>query len=193
MDVHGAGAQRSDPKTGRPTSRGPQGDMIRVNNYVRCVRGGSVKIRTSTPSEDKSKYPYNLKVYRGVSQEGQRGSEGISRPRFGGRGFVERLDRYGDGKISRSEFDGPKDRFDYHDRNYDGYLTEDEAPKGPPPGGGRLSVRTSKTNRPFRLTSRLLATLNSDPDPQRSVSIEKWCCIIGLQTVYSMYIQSDIF
>jgi hypothetical protein len=137
MDVHGAGAQRSDPKTGRPTSRGPQGDMIRVNNYVRCVRGGSVKIRTSTPSEDKSKYPYNLKIYRGVSQEGQRGSEGISRPRFGGRGFVERLDRNGDDKISRSEFDGPKDRFDYHDRNYDGYLTEDEAPKGPPPGGGR--------------------------------------------------------
>ena len=46
MDVHGAGAQRSDPKIGRPTSRGPQGDMLRVNNYVRCVRGGSVKIRT---------------------------------------------------------------------------------------------------------------------------------------------------
>jgi hypothetical protein len=46
MDVHGAGAQRSDPKIGRPTSRGPQGDMIRANNYVRCVRGGSVKIRT---------------------------------------------------------------------------------------------------------------------------------------------------
>ena len=38
MDVHGAGAQRSDPKTGSPTSRGPQGDMIRVDNYVRCVR-----------------------------------------------------------------------------------------------------------------------------------------------------------
>ena len=38
MDVHGAGAQRSDPKAGRPTFRGPQGDAIRGENYVRCVR-----------------------------------------------------------------------------------------------------------------------------------------------------------
>ena len=42
-DVHGAGAQRSDPKTGDPANfphgRGPQGDVIRINNFVRCVRG----------------------------------------------------------------------------------------------------------------------------------------------------------
>jgi len=42
MDVHGAGAQRSDPKSGNPTDfpqgRGPQGDAIRIYNYVRCVR-----------------------------------------------------------------------------------------------------------------------------------------------------------
>jgi len=41
MDVHGAGAQRSDPKAGEATSRGPQGDMIRVDNYIRVVRGRS--------------------------------------------------------------------------------------------------------------------------------------------------------
>ena len=44
LDVHGAGAQRSDPKTGDPAwypyGRGPQGDQIRIYNYVRCVRGG---------------------------------------------------------------------------------------------------------------------------------------------------------
>lgn len=44
MDVHGAGAQRSDPKTGNaseyPQGHGPQGDVVRVDNYVRCVRGG---------------------------------------------------------------------------------------------------------------------------------------------------------
>ena len=137
MDVHGAGAQRSDPKTGRPTFHGPQGDSIRVKNSVRCVRGGLVKIRTSAPSENKSKYPYNVKIYRGVSQEGQRGSKGKYRPPRGRRRFVERLDGNGDGRISRSEFDGPKDRFDFHDRNDDGYLTEDEAPKGPPPRGHR--------------------------------------------------------
>ncbi len=42
MDVHGAGAQRSDPKAGNPAAfphgRGPQGDVIRIYNYVRCVR-----------------------------------------------------------------------------------------------------------------------------------------------------------
>ncbi|MBU1343188.1 MAG: DUF1566 domain-containing protein [Proteobacteria bacterium] len=46
MDVHGAGAQRSDPKTGSPAlGHGPQGDARRVLNYVRCVRGGSVPIK----------------------------------------------------------------------------------------------------------------------------------------------------
>jgi len=42
MDVHGAGAQRSDPKVGNPADfpqgRGPQGDVIRIMNYVRIVR-----------------------------------------------------------------------------------------------------------------------------------------------------------
>ncbi len=57
LDVHGAGAQRSDPKTkmsisnlghgyllaptaqgGWATVHGPQGDVVRSLNYVRCVR-----------------------------------------------------------------------------------------------------------------------------------------------------------
>ncbi len=42
MDVHGAGAQRSDPKAGDPKDypqgHGPQGDVIRIYNYVRLVR-----------------------------------------------------------------------------------------------------------------------------------------------------------
>ncbi len=42
MDVHGAGAQRSDPKSGNsddyPEYWGPQGDVRYVFNYVRCVR-----------------------------------------------------------------------------------------------------------------------------------------------------------
>ncbi|MBN2541914.1 DUF1566 domain-containing protein [bacterium] len=57
VDVHGAGCQRSEPKSGSPSSylvapgavdslgnpvygRGPQGDVIRIYNYVRCVREG---------------------------------------------------------------------------------------------------------------------------------------------------------
>ena len=138
IDVHGAGAQRSDPKTGKPAmARGPQGDVRRVYNYVRCVRVGSVKIKRSAVSENKNEYPYNVKISEGVRQEGQRDSREIRRTPARRRGFVERLDRNGDGKVSRMEFDGPKHRFDYHDKNNDGYLTEDEAPKGPPPRNGR--------------------------------------------------------
>jgi len=42
QDVHGAGCQRSDPKTGDPSDypfgRGPQGDAVRIYNFVRAVR-----------------------------------------------------------------------------------------------------------------------------------------------------------
>ncbi len=62
IDVHGAGAQRSDPKIGSadnyPTGHGPQGDTIRVDNYVRCVRGGAefvdVKNTVSSSSNNNS-------------------------------------------------------------------------------------------------------------------------------------------
>ncbi len=51
MDVHGAGAQRSDPKTGSaadwPTGHGPQGDAIRVDNYVRCVTDSNTSVNTN--------------------------------------------------------------------------------------------------------------------------------------------------
>jgi hypothetical protein len=51
MDVHGAGAQRSDPKTGSPddwpTGHGPQGDAIRIENFVRCVTEGKWDEMTS--------------------------------------------------------------------------------------------------------------------------------------------------
>ena len=56
MDVHGAGAQRSDPKSSDgysefPYSHGPQGDSIRIYNYVRCVtdaEDNSISIVTDT-------------------------------------------------------------------------------------------------------------------------------------------------
>jgi hypothetical protein len=44
VDVHGAGAQRSDPKSGDssslPLGMGPQGDIQRSDNFSRCVSGG---------------------------------------------------------------------------------------------------------------------------------------------------------
>ncbi|MBF0102789.1 MAG: DUF1566 domain-containing protein [Desulfobacterales bacterium] len=48
LDVHGAGAQRSDPKTGSassyPYGHGPQGDVIRIDNFVRCVRDVTTEV-----------------------------------------------------------------------------------------------------------------------------------------------------
>lgn len=42
LDVHGAGSQRSDPKVGSaedyPQGHGPQGDVVRIHNFVRLVR-----------------------------------------------------------------------------------------------------------------------------------------------------------
>lgn len=53
MDVHGAGSQRSDPKSGDPSrfpfGRGPQGDVIRIYNFVRCVRGSAAESRAIGP------------------------------------------------------------------------------------------------------------------------------------------------
>jgi hypothetical protein len=47
VDVHGAGAQRSDPKAGNPSEypygNGPQGDAIRITNYVRLVRDANTR------------------------------------------------------------------------------------------------------------------------------------------------------
>ncbi len=55
--------------------------------------------------------------------------------------FVARLDRDGNGLVSREEFDGPAERFPDHDTDGDGFISADEAPYGPPqrrgvPGGG---------------------------------------------------------
>jgi hypothetical protein len=62
IDVHGAGAQRSDPKTGNPanfpTGFGPQGDAIRIYNYVRLVRTATTSSGLNQKSENES-----IKVY----------------------------------------------------------------------------------------------------------------------------------
>ncbi len=56
LDVHGAGCQRSDPKAGDPADypqgHGPQGDVIRIYNFVRCVRGGATRTEDTSPASD---------------------------------------------------------------------------------------------------------------------------------------------
>jgi hypothetical protein len=117
LDVHGAGSQRSDPKAGDakdfPHGRGPQGDVIRIGNFVRCVRGGAATPRAEGPEP------------RPVEERGPRGTPADR--------FIQRLDRDGDGKVSRKEFDGPPEHFDDFDRNHDGFIDASEAPTGPPP------------------------------------------------------------
>jgi hypothetical protein len=137
MDVHGAGCQRSDTKSGdesqQPKGHGPQGDAQRINNFVRLVRGGIAESRTAGPAvamqppnrqaPSRSSEPFGRP---GESRDGDRHGD----TRSGGRpgGFVSRLDRDGDGRVSRQEFDGPSQHFPTLDKNNDGYLTESEAP-----------------------------------------------------------------
>ena len=64
-------------------------------------------------------------------------------------GFMERFDTDGDGRISKSEFQGPDDFFSRFDANGDGYVSEDEAPQGRPSGsateGGRQMMSGSES------------------------------------------------
>lgn len=60
QDVHGAGAQRSDPKVDEgqdfPEGRGPQGDAIRIFNFARCVSDDTSEfVEIATPSQRTSK------------------------------------------------------------------------------------------------------------------------------------------
>jgi Ca2+-binding EF-hand superfamily protein len=51
--------------------------------------------------------------------------------------LISKLDKDGDGKISKTEFDGPAEHFTQFDKNGDGYLSTDEIPSGPPQRGDR--------------------------------------------------------
>jgi hypothetical protein len=138
LDVHGAGSQRSDPKSGDPSQfphgRGPQGDVIEIYNMVRPVRGGKADFRESGPKLEPQRVTRRGPVSGGMGRPGMSpgGPMGGNRP-----SFVERLDRDGDAKVSRREFDGPPHAFDLHDANKDGYLTDGERPRQPPQGPRR--------------------------------------------------------
>ncbi len=150
LDVHGAGAQRSDPKVYQgkdfPEGHGPQGDSIRYNNYVRCVSGGDVEfVENPTVIERESKV-YELdgtetSIEQAPNAKGQTGNSKAnnqemrpSKPQPGGERHtpLQDLDTNGDNKISYSEARGPlKQDFERLDRNGDGYLSGDELQ--PPP------------------------------------------------------------
>lgn len=155
MDVHGAGAQRSDPKTGKARmGRGPQGDAVRVNNYVRVVRQGATQQAEAASDIDYDAYPYRVILAGERSQDFDQES-GEEQPRLDQNApldfshhFVQRLDKDGDGRVSRKEFDGPADRFDFHDTSGDGYLTADEAPLAPTNVRSQDRNQSSRQNQP---------------------------------------------
>lgn len=144
VNVHGAGAQRSDPKSGDPqvwaSGNGPQGDQVRIYNYVRCVRGGNVVRLATGPAVDGTYAAGHTRPPpaggMGPANRGRRGQGPMAPggPGLGPDGFVNRLDLDNDGKVSPQEFDGPPDGFNRFDRNHDGFITPDEVPPVPPPG-----------------------------------------------------------
>ncbi len=131
IDAHGAGAVRSDPKTGDPgrwpDGLGPQRDEVRIRNVVRAVRGGAaVRVREGPAVEDD-------RSGSGQGRGGDRDS-GLRPPAPSPAArFIRRLDTDGDGRVSRDEFDGPAHDFPRLDRDGDGYISGMEAPQGPPP------------------------------------------------------------
>jgi len=133
MDVHGAGSQRSDPKVGDAsqfsTGRGPQGDVIRIDNRVRLVHATNEAAVESGPKVEKQRSVPRTDRPQGGA-DGKRGPSTSLRTG----GFMKNEDSNGDGKVPRKEFRGPIENFDYLDRNGDDVITEDEAPTGPPPG-----------------------------------------------------------
>lgn len=139
LDVHGTGSQRSDPKMGDasrfPHGRGPQGDVIRIENLVRLVRGGHVETVSSGPKIEE-RLQQAREGPRSNDIENQRGgrlNQGNRRQGY----FMERFDKDADGKVTRDEFDDPSEHFRELDKNSDETISHNEAPHGPPPGGGR--------------------------------------------------------
>ena len=148
LDVHGAGAQRSDPKSGDASKfqfgRGPQGDVIAINNYVRCVRDETTKINTSSNYEVKSSNTSNRPARPNINQNFQQ-NESFSRSErpnsessnenSGHLAMVlNRFDKNSDKRISYDEAPRRmKENFDRHDENSDGYLDMNELASLPGP------------------------------------------------------------
>jgi hypothetical protein len=124
LDVHGAGSQRSDPKVGDPArfphGRGPQGDVIRIFNHVRLVRGGEVVKRTETT-------PWVPPAAARAQETGvPAGGPERSESRLPASPTLTALDLNGDGIIDADELARAGESLKKLDKNGDGKLTPDE-------------------------------------------------------------------
>lgn len=133
VDVHGAGAQRSDPKAGDPKQfprgRGPQGDVVRILNHVRLVRGGDVKphIADAVPAMVHREGPP-----RQGPPDGNPGQNaGFNPP------LIQALDTNRDDVIDAKEIAAAAEALLKLDSNKDGSLSPSEyRPRMRPEGGG---------------------------------------------------------
>lgn len=128
MDVHGAGCQRSDPKSGNsddyPQFFGPQGDVRYVYNFVRCVRDINAS-HTSTATPQANQQTTQPSETRKTKQKSENNRNQNTPPSFAE--LLQKMDTNSDGKISKSEVKGKlKENFDRRDRNQDGYITANE-------------------------------------------------------------------
>ena len=126
VDVHGAGSQRSDPKAGDPAmfphGRGPQGDVIRIYNHVRLVRGGGVVLRAQTSATPP---PPRGRAF-GQTPGGPPGSPGANEPRLPASPLVMALDLNGDGVLDADELAKAAASLKALDTDGDGRLTPGE-------------------------------------------------------------------
>ncbi|WCE31562.1 Lcl domain-containing protein [Vibrio sp. SCSIO 43137] len=134
LDVHGAGSQRSDPKSGSaskyPTGHGPQGDAIRINNMVRCVADNSLFVQQPTQQQRETQTFISTPENDRKNSSGKPQLKQTSNNRSQGNDHFSRMDKNGDGKLSKSEVRGPlASDFSRLDRNGDNYLSRDELPK----------------------------------------------------------------
>ncbi len=130
LDVHGAGAQRSDPKSGSTSrfsqGRGPQGDVIRIENFVRCVSDDFFKIDQSKDLRVQYKNKKTNEIKKSFNQ-GEFKLE--KRP-----GHITMFDKNHDNKISYIEAPKKmKENFKKHDLNDDGFIDKDEVRSLPKP------------------------------------------------------------
>ncbi|MDF7806728.1 DUF1566 domain-containing protein [Pontiellaceae bacterium B12219] len=97
LDVHGAGSQRSDPKVGDaskfPHGRGPQGDVIRIENMVRLVRGGNVEEVDAPIAKEPKQLKRGRKEQQPSNRQQGRGVQGMSTEQRGGGGQAVRGDQ----------------------------------------------------------------------------------------------------
>jgi len=104
-------------------------DVSATNN------GGNQDTGSAAPAISGGNNPGTDQSQGGNMPSGQGGTmpttgQGGNTPSGQGGNMISNLDKDSDGKISKSEFQGPEEMFSRIDKNSDGYISKDEVPQG---------------------------------------------------------------